>query len=89
MMIGKGGEKNTKDGFGWLLRAARGGNVAAENEVAKLYMQGIGVEPDTRAAASWYLLARRSGLFDPIMEDFLDGLTDEEIKQALEASNRL
>jgi hypothetical protein len=92
MMRGKGGEKsrkNEQDGFGWLLRAARGGNVAAQNEVARLYMQGIGVEPDTKAAASWYMLARRAGFMDPIMEDFLDGLTDEEIKQALEASNRL
>ena len=89
MMTGHGGAKNAKEGFGWLLRAARGGNVAAENEVAKLYMQGIGVEPDTKAAASWYMLARRAGLVDPVMEDFLDGLTDEEIKQALETSNRL
>jgi TPR repeat protein len=89
MMAGKGGPKNAAEGFGWLLRAARGGNVAAQNDVAKLYMQGIGVEPDTKAAAAWYMLARRAGLVDPIMEDFLDGLTDDEIKQALETSNRL
>ena len=43
----------------------------------------------TKAAAAWYMQARRNGMMDPIMEDFLDGLTDEEIKQALEASNRL
>jgi len=57
--------------------------------VAKLYMQGIGVEPDNEAAAAWYMLARGAGLADPIMEDFLDGLTEEEIKTALERSNRL
>ena len=48
MMIGKGGEKNRKDGFGWLLRAARGGNVAAENEVAKLYMRASASSPTPR-----------------------------------------
>jgi hypothetical protein len=89
LMEGRGGERNRAEGFAWLLRAARGGNVAAQNDVAKLYMQGLGVAPDTAAAASWYLLARRAGLVDPIMEDFFDGLTDEEIKQALERSNRL
>jgi TPR repeat protein len=89
IMAGRGGEKNRGEGFGWLLRAAQGGNIAAQNEVAKLYMQGIGVAPDTTAAASWYLLARRAGLVDPMMEDFFDGLTDEEIKQALEKANRL
>ena len=89
MMDGRGGDKSRAEGFAWLLRAASGGNVAAQNEVAKLYMQGIGVEPDTIAAASWYFLARRAGLVDPMMEDFLDGLTDDEIKQALEKSNRL
>lgn len=89
MIAGRGGDRARGEGFGWLLRAARGGNVAAQNDIAKLYMQGIGVEPDTTAAASWYLLARRAGLVDPVMEDFFDGLTDDEIKQALERSNRL
>jgi TPR repeat protein len=89
MMAGRGGDRNRNQGFAWLLRAARGGNVAAQNEVAKLYMQGIGTEPDNAAAAAWYMLARRAGLVDPMMEDFFDGLTDEEIKAALERANRL
>ncbi len=89
IMAGRGGPRNESEGFAWLLRAARGGNVAAENNVAKLFMQGIGAAPDMGAAASWYLLARRAGLIDPVMEDFLDGLTDEEVKAALERANRL
>ena len=39
---------------------------------------GIGTEPDPIAAAAWYILARRAGLVDPEMDDFLDGLTDEQ-----------
>jgi len=89
MLDGRGGVRNREEGFGWLLRAAQGGNVAAQNRVAKLYMQGLGVEPDSIAAAAWYILSRRAGLIDPVMEDFFDGLTDEEIKQALERANRL
>ena len=89
MVQGRGGKRDAKGGFGWLLRAAQGGNVASQNQVAKLYMQGIGVEPDTLSAAAWYMVARRAGLVDPLMEDFLDGLTDEEMKAALEKSNRL
>lgn len=89
LLDGRGGVRNREEGFGWLLRAAQSGNVAAENRVAKLYMQGLGVEPDSIAAAAWYIVSRRAGLIDPEMEDFFDGLTDEEIKQALERANRL
>jgi len=89
MMDGRGGPRNREEGFGWLMRAAQGGNVAAQSEVAKLYMTGVGTAPDPIAAAAWYLLARRAGLSDPSMEDHLDGLTDAELKQALERANRL
>ena len=69
--------------------AAQAGNVAAQNRLAKLYMRGIGTEPNSIDAAAWYFLARRAGLKDPEMEDFLRGLTEEEQKQALARANRL
>ena len=86
---GRGGPRNLKEGFGWIKRAADGGNVAAQNRLAKLYRGGIGTEPNAIDAAAWYFLARRAGLIDPEMNDFLNGLTDEEQKQALERANRL
>lgn len=89
LVSGRGGERDLGSGFAWLKRAAEGGNVAAQNRVAKLYMQGIGTEPDSIFAAAWYILARRAGLFDPIMDDFMNGLTPEEIKTALGRANRL
>lgn len=89
LISGRGGERDLKSGFAWLKRAAEGGNVAAQNRVAKLYMQGIGTEPDSIFAAAWYILARRAGLFDPIMDDFMNGLTQDEIKTALGRANRL
>jgi TPR repeat protein len=89
LVEGRGGPRDMKAGFGWMKRAAEGGNVAAQNRLAKLYMGGIGVEPNAIDAAAWYFVARRRGLGDPEMEDFLRGLTDEELKKALERANRL
>lgn len=89
LVEGRGGERDLEGGFGWMKRAAETGNVAAQNRLAKLYMGGIGVEPDPIEAAAWYFVARRAGLSDPVMDDFLRGLTDEEQKQALERANRL
>jgi TPR repeat protein len=89
LISGRGGERDVRSGFAWLKRAAEGGNVAAQNRVAKLYMQGIGTDPDSIFAAAWYILARRAGLFDPVMDDFMNGLTPEELKTALGRANRL
>lgn len=89
LIEGRGGPRDQKAGFGWLKMAAEGGNVAAQNRLAKLYMTGIGVDPDSNAAAAWYILARRAGLTDPEMDDFMRGLTDAEQKKALETANRL
>ena len=89
LINGRGGERDLKSGFGWMKRAADGGNVAARNRLAKLYMGGIGTEPDSILAAAWYIVARRAGLIDPEMEDFLGGLTEDETKKALQRANRL
>ena len=89
LVEGRGGPRDLKAGFGWMSRAAQAGNVAAQNRLAKLYMRGIGAEPNSIDAAAWYFLARRAGLKDPEMEDFLHGLTEEEQKQALARANRL
>ena len=89
LVEGRGGKRDLKAGFGWIKRAADGGNVAAQNRLAKLYMGGIGTEPNSIDAAAWYFLARRAGLSDPEMDDFLRGLTEAEQKQALERANRL
>ncbi|MDQ2634076.1 MAG: sel1 repeat family protein [Pseudomonadota bacterium] len=89
LIEGRGGPRDLKAGFGWMKRAADGGNVAAQNRLAKLYMGGIGTEPNSIEAAAWYFLARRAGLMDPVMEDFLRGLTEDEQRQALARANRL
>lgn len=89
LVEGVAGERDEAAGFAWLTRAALAGNAAAQNRVGKLYRLGIGVEPDSVMAASWYLAAKRAGLVDPVMEDHLGGLTDEEIAQAGEQAAAL
>lgn len=89
LIEGRGGTRDLRAGFGWIKRAADSGNVAAQNRLAKLYMGGIGTEPNAIDAAAWYFLARRAGLVDLEMNDFLAGLTEEEQKKALERANRL
>lgn len=89
LVEGRGGPRDLKAGFGWIKRAAVGGNVAAQNRLAKLYVGGLGVDPDGIEGAAWYIIARRAGLADPYMDDFMDGLTDEEQKKAIERANKL
>ncbi|MEO3389174.1 tetratricopeptide repeat protein [Mesorhizobium sp. CAU 1741] len=82
LVEGRGGAEQEKAGFAWLMRAARAGNPAAQNRVAKLYRSGVGVEADRVTAVAWYLRARRAGLVDQVMEDHIDGLTEEELDLA-------
>lgn len=89
MIDGRGGPRDLKSGFAWMKQAAQGGNVAAQNRLAKLYMGGIGTDPDLILAGAWYIVARRAGLIDPQMDDFLQGLDDDQTRQALQKANRL
>lgn len=82
LVEGVGGTRDMEAGFAWIELAARGGNVAARNRLAKLYWTGMGVEGDRIAAAAWYMLARQGGLTDPVMEEFLVGLSEEQIEAA-------
>ncbi len=89
MVQGIGGARDEEGGFAWLRAAAESGNIAAQNRVAKLYRAGVGTEADPIAAAAWYIVARRAGLIDREMDDFLEGLTEEERLRSIAQANRL
>ena len=89
LIDGIGGKKDYEAGFLWMKRAAEGGNVAAQRQLARLYENGIGVKGDTVTGAAWYVVAKRAGLQDARLDDLLDGLTEEEMKRAIEMANRL
>jgi TPR repeat protein len=89
LVQGRGGKRDYKAGFGWMLRAALGGNVAAQARLAKLYRDGLGVDGDFIKAAAWYIVARRAGLNDPELNSFMDGLDDNQMKAAIAEANKL
>ncbi len=89
LVAGLGGPHEYKSGFGWMLRAATGGNVAAQARLAKLYRDGIGVEGDSIKAAAWYIVAKRAGLTDPDLDSFMDGLDDDQKQAAITEANKL
>ncbi|MGB8819521.1 MAG: tetratricopeptide repeat protein [Rhizobiaceae bacterium] len=89
LIDGIGGKKDYEAGFAWMKRAAEAGNVAAQRQLARLYESGIGTKGDTVTAAAWYVIAKRAGLKDTKLDDLLDGLTDAEMKKAIELANRL
>jgi uncharacterized protein len=89
LIAGRGGPQDAQAGFNWMKLAAEGGNVAAQNRLAKLYVEGIGNDGDPVLAAAWYLKAQRHGLRDPYMDDHLQGLTDEQLKKAEDEADKL
>lgn len=88
LVNGTAGKRDYEAGFNWMKRAADGGNVAAQNRLAHLYINAIGTRPDPIEAAKWFVLSRRAGFKDPALEDFYLGLTDEEQKAGIDAANK-
>lgn len=86
---GIGGERDLKKAFIWTIRAARAGNVAAQGQAAKLYWGGLGTEPNEVEAAAWVVVTRRAGLRDRALDDFWEGLTEDEQHAAIERANQL
>lgn len=89
LIDGFGGMRDFEAGFQWMRLAAIRGNVVAQNRLAHLYIQAIGTRGDPIEAGKWYIAARRAGLEDPSLDDFYQGLTLEQQKQALDAANKL
>ncbi|ENR03267.1 hypothetical protein H721_01661 [Brucella ovis IntaBari-2006-46-332] len=89
LIEGRGGERNYEQGFGWMHLAAQRGTVMAQAWLARLYSDGIGTEGDLVKAAAWYIVAQRAGFRAADLNDMMDGLADDQIKQAFETANNL
>ncbi len=89
LIEGRGGERNYEQGFGWMQLAAQRGTVMAQAWLARLYRDGIGTEGDLVKAAAWYIVAQRAGFRAPDLNDMMDGLADDQIKQAIAIANNL
>lgn len=88
LIDGIGGDKDYEAGFRWMQVAANRGNVVAQNRMAVLHINAIGTRGDPVEAAKWYILSRRAGYDDRALDDFYQGLTEEEQKRAIEAANQ-
>ncbi len=89
LVEGRGGERDYDQGFRWMQLAANRGMVMAQVWLARLYRDGLGTDGDSVKAAAWYILAQRAGFRSPDLNDLMDGLSDEQIKQAIETANNL
>ncbi len=87
LIDGIGGAKDYEGGFRWMQIAANGGNVVAQNRMAVLHINAIGTKGDPVEAGKWYILSRRAGYNDRALDDFYQGLTEDEKRQAIEAAN--
>ncbi len=84
---GRGGEKDLNGALAWFRIAAIGGNVIAQNRLARMYALGLGTDVKPDEAAKWYVLARRRGHKDAMLDDFFNSLAPEVRKVALKAAN--
>ena len=57
---------------------AEQGNPVAQNRLARLYANGVGVTADPVQAAKWHLLARGAGVSDFNLDLLLAKLTPEQ-----------
>ena len=89
MMVlrGRGVQKDVAVAALWLEKAARKGNAVAQNQLARLYTFGIGVEPNDVQALKWHELAKKGGVFDPIIDMALSRIPDEQRRSALAAAD--
>ena len=58
---GKGVPQNYPEAMKWYLKAARQGNVFAQNSVGHLYLDCKGVEQDFSTAKEWFFRAADQG----------------------------
>ena len=52
----------------YLKSAAQKGLAAAQNRLAHVYVEGVGVEKDKQEAAKWRLIAKAGGMQDPELD---------------------
>ena len=73
--------------FQWMRQAAMRGNVVAQSRLARMFAEGIGVQRDRIEAAKWHIVARRAGLTDAWLDEFLVGLPKKDFSTALSRAN--
>jgi TPR repeat protein len=88
LMNGLYGKRDETLALRWFATAAQSGNVIAQNRLAHMLFGGIGAEHQPVEAAKWHILAKRAGRADPLLDQLLRQLGDDDRKEALKRANR-
>jgi TPR repeat protein len=72
---------------GYLRSAAEKGIAGAQNRLAHVYLEGIGVDRSAVEAAKWRLLAKASGLEDAVLDKALASLSKADRATAERAAS--
>ena len=75
---GRGTKADEPGAAVYLLRAAWRNAPVAQNRLARMYMAGRGVKPDSVEAMKWHVLARSNGLKDEWLDIQLNQLTPSQ-----------
>jgi TPR repeat protein len=87
LINGTDGPKDEKLAFSILKGLALRGNVIAQNRVAHMYANGIGVKASQVDAGKWHILASRAGRADLDLDQFIRGLDPKTRQKALRLAN--
>jgi hypothetical protein len=87
LVFGQGVKKDEKRAANFIKSAAEKGNPIAQNRLARYLAWGVVFEANIPEAAKWHLIARRSGISDLRLDDWLSRLTKEERAEAEKAAD--
>ncbi|ALE03120.1 tetratricopeptide repeat protein [Bartonella ancashensis] len=82
LIQGRGGEVDLKKAFSLLFQNAHNGAIPAQINLARLYLNGMGVEKDVVMAAAWYMVAQRSDAQAPDLDKILKNMTEAQLKES-------
>ncbi|KAB2851654.1 MAG: sel1 repeat family protein [Hyphomicrobiaceae bacterium] len=87
LVFGQGTQKDEKRAANLIRSAAEKGHPIAQNRLARYLAWGVVFEPNIAEAAKWHLVARRAGVSDLRLDDWLSRLTKEERAEAERAAD--
>lgn len=85
---GRGVTKDEAVAAYWFRQAADADNPAAQIRLARLLSEGRGIDEDPAEAARWYLIAKRRGMEDGFLEEFVTNLDEATLQTATEQADR-
>jgi TPR repeat protein len=74
LLRGLGLTRDEPKAIPYLISAAQKGLASAQNRLAYLYAEGVGVKKSEAEAAKWRLIARAGGLKDPTLDALVEKL---------------